>query len=230
MMSAISVVIPVVNEEALISACLKKVRALGPWLEMVVVDGGSTDRTAVVAQEEQAVVINSPPGRGRQLNRGAAKATGDILVFLHVDTVLPDQAFRQIQDLFAKKETQVACFRLKFDHGHWLLKLYSFFTRFDSVFTRFGDQVIVVRREFFTQEGGFPEWPLFEDVEFFRRARRKTRVRQCPSSVVTSARRFLEGGMLRQQLKNCFLLCQFLRGVHPVKLAAFYPRKSVNGG
>jgi len=98
----------------------------------------------------------------------------------------------------------------------------AWFSRFDSVFTRFGDQGIVVRRPFYEQLGGFPPWPLFEDVEFLRRARRLTRGWSFPADVTTSARRFRRHGVLRQQLQNTRLLLRFLAGTSPERLAAEY--------
>jgi hypothetical protein len=117
---------------------------------------------------------------------------------------------------------RIGTFRLAFDAGGVFLRACAWLTRFDSVFTRFGDQVIVVRREFYAQLGGFPPWPLFEDVELLRRARRVARVWSLPACVTTSARRFHRHGTLRQQWRNARLLLRFLAGASPHALAAEY--------
>ena len=106
--------------------------------------------------------------------------------------------------------------------SHPFLRLCSWLTRFDSVFTRFGDQGIVVRRAFYTSLGGFPAWPLFEDVELLRQARRETRVWSLPAELTTSARRFRRCGPVRQQMRNGRLLVRFLLGTAPDVLAREY--------
>ena len=111
---------------------------------------------------------------------------------------------------------------MRFDLKHWFLNISGYLTRFDSILTRFGDQCIVVRKDFFNELGGFPDWPLFEDVEFLRRARKRTRIQSFPLEVVTSARRFKKNGIYRQQIFNGLLVLQYLLGADVKKLAEKY--------
>lgn len=217
-----SVVIPTLNEEAIVGKQVGHVLALEPDVEVIVADGGSTDATASEAAGAGAVVVQGPRGRGSQLNVGAARATGDVLLFLHADTRLPANAFELLRGRFANEEVQIGTFRLAFDREHWLFALYTFFSGFDSVFTTFGDQCIVVRRSFFEALGGFPEWPLFEDVALLQKARQRTSVCSFPAAVVTSARRFEREGIVRQSLRNAWYVLRYLGGMSPWELAAKY--------
>lgn len=168
--------------------------------------------------------LRAPRGRGTQCNAGAARATGPLLLFLHDDTALPAEAPALVRDAFSDPKTQIACFRLRFDHQHWLLASYAFFSRFDSSLSSFGDQGILIRRSFFATIGGFPDWPLFEDVDLLGRARRRTRkrIKKLPAMVTTSAVRFLENGILRQQLLNAELMLRFSLGASPESLRRRY--------
>jgi len=218
----ISVIIPTLNEGARLAATLDQVRAVLPAAELIVADGGSADDTPAIARAAGALTVMAPRGRGPQLAAGAEAAHGHLLLFLHADTTLPADAAEVLDRAFADRRTLIGTFRLGFDVGGRFLKTCAWFTRIDSVFTRFGDQGIAVRRDFYAQLGGFPAWPLFEDVELLRRARRITRVASFPASVITSARRFERRGHLRQQCRNGWLLCRFLTGACPHRLAAEY--------
>jgi hypothetical protein len=147
---------------------------------------------------------------------------GSILIFLHADTTLPHEAFVVLNNIFADPKVKIGTFRLRFDNDNWFLRVCGYLTRFDSILTRFGDQCIVVRRNFFDELGGFPEWPLFEDVDFLRRARRRTRIHSFPAEVLTSAHKFKKNGPIRQQIKNGSLILKYLAGVSPEKLAMEY--------
>ncbi len=167
---------------------------------------------------------HAPRGRGTQCNAGARRARGAILVFLHDDTQLPADAWARIEAAFTDPQVGVACFRLRFDRRHALLRIYAFFSRFDSVWTTFGDQGIVVRQTTFEALGGFPDWPLFEDVELTRRARRARCLVKLASSVTTAATRFERNGILLQQWHNAVSLVRFLRGASPWALAQVYEK------
>jgi rSAM/selenodomain-associated transferase 2/rSAM/selenodomain-associated transferase 1 len=223
-----SVIIPTLNEAAVIAACLEHVQALSPDIEIIVADGGSGDDTVAIARQNGAVVCLSPPGRGLQCNTGAAQASGDILLFLHADTALPPDALVSIASIFRDEKVRIATFGIKFGIEHRLLKLYSWLARLNLPFSRFGDQCIVIRKTLFRSLDGFRNWPLFEDADLIRRAGRLTRVEWLPGEATTSAHRFLENGILRQELRNIFLTIQFILGVSPQKLAHKYRRQ--NGG
>ncbi|MBM2841042.1 MAG: glycosyl transferase family 2 [Bacteroidetes bacterium] len=220
----VSVIIATLNEAQAMGACLQSVHAAGATPEIIVVDGGSTDATVAIAREGGALVLRSPAGRGMQFNVGARYATGDVLVFLHADTLLPENAFLMLRQKFSDPRVQAGTFRMKFSSSYFLLRLYAYFTRFDSVFTSFGDQGIAIRRSFLNVIGGFPEWPLFEDVCLLQKARKRVRVHSFPATVTTSARRFLTNGILRQQIRNAVYLLLYLLGVPPAQLARMYYR------
>ncbi|MBF0385467.1 MAG: TIGR04283 family arsenosugar biosynthesis glycosyltransferase [Candidatus Omnitrophica bacterium] len=217
-----SVIIPALNEAGHIAACIKMVRAINSPVSIIVVDGGSRDQTALIAEQAGAQVIRCQPGRGFQCNCGAKIAEGGILIFLHADTYLPHNTFTMLNDLFSNPKVKIGTFRLRFDSDNWFLRICGYLTRFDTILSRFGDQCIVVRRSLFDELGGFPQWPLFEDVDFLRRARRKTKIHSFPAEVLTSARKFKQNGPIRQQIKNGILILKYLAGVSPEKLAKEY--------
>ena len=217
-----SVIIPTLNEEPNIRRCLAHVRTIDPDVEIVVADGGSADRSLHIAEEAGAVVCRSGCGRGIQMNAGAALASGDILLFLHADTRLPPETFRVLREFFEDENVQVGTFRVAYDARHPLLDMYTRIARYDSMFSSFGDQCIVARRRFFESLGGFPQWPLFEDVHFLRMARRNTRIYKFPATVTTSARRLRENGFVRQLGRDVWYIVQYWLGVPAEQLAAKY--------
>jgi rSAM/selenodomain-associated transferase 2 len=217
-----SVIIPTLNEEENIRDTIRKVYDLNPDAEIIVADGRSEDNTARIAHEENAIVIDSRRGRGPQCNAGVANASGNILLFLHSDTILPQDAFKILKKSFQDENVQIGTFRVVFEPKHWLLDITAYFLRFDSVITRFGDQCIVVRKSFFDDMGGFPDWPLFEDTQILRVARRRTRIHFFPGTVITSSRRFVEKGVMTQLLRNLWYMFLYLVGVDPRELARRY--------
>jgi rSAM/selenodomain-associated transferase 2/rSAM/selenodomain-associated transferase 1 len=218
----ITVLIPALNEGLQIDQTIRAVMSALPTARVLVVDGGSSDQTVAVAKAMGADVVSSSRGRGVQLAAGAALAHTEWLLFLHADTILPEAASEVIAKFATKRDAHIATFRLKFDQPGWFLRAGCWFTRFDSVFTRFGDQGILVRRTFYESVGGFRDWPLFEDVEFLQRARRQTKIHSLPADVITSARRFRARGIYRQQWLNACLVLRYLCGASPEKLAAIY--------
>ena len=217
----IAVIVPVLNEAAQIGGLLDDLRR-HDFAERIVVDGGSDDGTAEIAQSSGATLLRTARGRGAQLNAGAAAARSEILLFLHADTRLPDASCDRIRAVLGDATVVAGCFRLSFDMTHPMLSLYAKASAFDSVFTTFGDQAYFVRGPVFREIGGFPEWPFLEDVELRRRLKRRGRFVKSDARVVTSARRFRSGGIVRQQLKNSLVLCAFLAGVPAVRLAKWY--------
>jgi rSAM/selenodomain-associated transferase 2 len=219
-----SVIVPTLNEAAEIGACVARLRALGPQWQVIVADGGSRDGTPQLAAAAGAAVVTAPRGRGPQLAAGAAVAAAEILVFLHADTQLPTDVTALLTQAFADPRLQVAKFRLSFDQADPLLRLAARMMWVDSLLTSYGDQGIVMRRSLYQQLGGFREYPLFEDVDLFARARRLSRVRVLPARVITSARRFRRHGTLRQLLFDVLLWLQYLAGVSPHAIARRYER------
>jgi rSAM/selenodomain-associated transferase 2 len=223
-MSYLSVIVPTLNEETHIGACITALRASDPSIQIIVADGGSRDQTVAQAIAVGATVVSAPRGRGPQCNAGAAAANGELLLFLHADTSLPAGAYGLLRDTFANPRVAIAKFRLSFDTRHPILDLVARVMWVDSRFSSYGDQGIVIRRDLFHALGGFPEWPLFEDVRLFELARARTRVHVLPAAVVTSARRFQANGALKQLLFDVMLWIAYVAGVSPFAIAARYER------
>lgn len=173
------------------------------------VDGGSTDQTVQVAAE-WCPVVNSEKGRARQMNVGAEKARGDVFLFLHADTTLPEKGLEKIRQAMAQGYL-AGRFRMRFDDSRWLLRLYASYTRFH--FFSYGDQGFFIRRDLFEKMGGFREDVPFEDIDFYRRLLKVTRPVILKDSVITSARRFIAMGCLKQKFINLFLVALYYLGI-----------------
>jgi rSAM/selenodomain-associated transferase 2 len=189
----ISVVIPALNEADFIGATLTHLHAQvgGAPREIIVVDGGSTDATVAIAQEHGATVINAPRGRGSQLAAGARQATGQVLWFLHADTLPPPSAAATIRETLADPRVIGGSFRPQFDGGGRSARLLTWlYPHLGLLGLRYGDAGLFFRREVYEHAGGFAPHPIFEDLDLVRRVRRWGRLRALPDQVVTSSRRF----------------------------------------
>ena len=219
----ISVILPVLNEEKTIGPTLASVMALHPH-EIIVVDGGSTDRTRRISVDAGAKVLMTGPGRARQMNRGALDATGDLLLFLHADTRLPASAFRNIESALSDARYLGGRFDVELDSDRWLLKAVGFMISLRSRLSKVGtgDQAIFVRREILAELGGFPDMPLMEDIAFCRMLKRAGEVACLRSKAVTSARRWEADGVWRTIFKMWTLKLLYLAGVPPARLKRFY--------
>ena len=216
----ISVVIPALNEASCIEVTLSRLKGLNP-LEIIVVDGGSDDDTREISAR-YARVLTSSRGRAKQMNAGAAVTRGDILLFLHADTLLPDDAFEVIQHALIRDGAESGTFRLKFDRPTPLLKFYSFCTRFRLPRFCFGDRALFVTKEVFHAIGGYEDLPIFEDLDLTQKLNARGRFAFLSSYVTTAARRFHQHGPLRQQLLNSYLWIRYFFGASPGALARHY--------
>lgn len=223
-MSKYSVIIPTLNEEKYLPPVLEQLKNIDEDLEIIIADGGSEDNTVKIAERFNVKVCKSEKGKGIQLNNGAGCATGDVLIFLHADTFLPVNAFSLINEYLLVRRVHIATFKMKFDKQSLLMDIYSWFTKFDSIFTTFGDQALVIRRDFFNKLNGFPNLTIFEDVELCRKARSKTKIYKLPAFVTTSARRFELRGILKNQLLNGLYIIQYLVGIEPDNIYKKYFR------
>lgn len=218
----ISYIIPTLNEEASLAETLKSVMAQPGNKEVIIVDGGSIDKTLEIAREIRCQIIESSPGRGVQLNHGADIAKGDILLFLHADTTLPFGASLEVESQLGKPSTIAGSFRLEFKPSSSALRLYSLCTAINNSFFTFGDQGLFLKRSAFYAIGKFKPYPILEDVDFQIRTRRMGRFAKSHLLVTTSSRRFRRHGVIRQQLLNLCIIAAYHAGVQPQKLSQFY--------
>lgn len=212
----ISVIIPVLNEEKTILKTLESVNAQHPH-EVIVVDGGSQDQTVLVASKE-ARVLSSVKGRAEQMNAGARAASGDIFLFLHADTLLPEKGLTLIQEALQRGE-RGGRFCMRFDDRRWSLRLMELYTCLPCF--SYGDQGFFAEAELFHELGGFSTVAALEDVDFYRRLRKKIKPVILPAEVITSARRFVGVGCWRQKWINLFLMGLYYAGIDMTK----YKRK-----
>ena len=187
----ISVIVPVLDEEKTIAATLQALVALSPH-EVIVVDGGSGDRSREICQRFGVKLFTAERGRARQMNYGAARARGDVLIFLHADTRLPSSAFDDIAAAMRDPHYVGGRFDVELAGAHWMLKVIGALINCRSRATKIatGDQALFVRREVFERMGGFPDIALMEDIAFCRALKRLGALACLRSRVVTSARRW----------------------------------------
>lgn len=219
----ISVIIPILNEAKTIAATLLALTQLKPH-ELILVDGGSSDGTPTICRQFNVEVLTAPRGRAAQMNYGARRATGNVLLFLHADTRLPLTAFDDIRNALGDPRFVGGRFDIQLDGDHWMLRvigaMISLRSRLSKVGT--GDQGIFVRREVFQRMGGFPEIPLMEDIALCRALKRLGEVACLRSKVITSARRWESDGVWRTIIRMWTLRLLYLAGVSPVWLKKFY--------
>ena len=217
----ISVVIPTLNEESHIEKTLLSVIKQEGDYELYVVDGGSSDNTVAIARK-YACVINSKRGRAIQMNAGTMSCKGDILLFLHADTLLPDNAFREIRKRVQDDTVVGGSFYIAFDADNFILRGVSFITRFNFRLSHFGDQGIFVRRDIFQSLHGYKNMPIMEDYDFCKRLRAQGKVILIRMPVISSARRFIKKGVIRQLLINKFVVLAYWAGVDIQTIKRFY--------
>jgi len=229
----ISVIIPTLNEERTIMATLAHTAALG-FDELIVVDGGSLDQTPVLVEsyrrrtqspaQSPVRLVTAPCGRARQMNEGAKTSRGEILLFLHADTQLPDDAKTMIDTTLADQRMVGGQFDVRFDRpsmwGTIISRMMNWRSRLSGIAT--GDQALFVRRPIFEQMGGFADMPLMEDIEFSRRLKRKGATAALTATVTTSFRRWEQHGPLRTILLMWTIRFLYWVGISPSHLVEWY--------
>ena len=187
----ISVIIPTLNEELSLPATLAAVFRMKEQPEIIVIDGGSSDKTVEIAGKSGAKIVQTEAGRGRQLDAGAKAASGDVFWFLHADTLPPENACEQILRALKDEQTIGGNFEIRFDGeslaARFLTWLYPKLRALDLCY---GDSAFFARRAAYERSGGFADLPLFEDVEFYRRLKKHGRFVHLKSVVTSSSRRF----------------------------------------
>ena len=221
----ISIIVPALNEaDGIIAvlAGLAPLRARGH--EVIVVDGGSSDKTAALSRGAADRVVAAPGGRASQMNAGAALARDEVLLFLHADTRLPENADARILQGLAESGRAWGRFDVRIEGGNRLLPVIAFLMNLRSRATGIatGDQAIFVRREAFEGAGRFPALELMEDIALSRSLKRLSRPLCLADKAVTSGRRWERRGVLRTVLLMAWLRLAFFFGAAPAKLARLY--------
>ncbi len=224
-MDKVSIIIPVWNEEKNIAKSLQtlqSLRLLGH--EVIVVDAGSSDNTPVIAHPfVDRLIIIKKKERATQQNIGAKQAKNNILLFLHADTLLPENAITLIQQAIHKKYVW-GRFNVCFTHSAWIFRIIATLMNWRSCLTGIatGDQGIFVQRDVFLQLGGFAKIPLMEDIELSQRLKSLTRPSCLKASVLTSSRRWEQQGVIKTILLMWGLRLAYFMGVSPQRLSQYY--------
>lgn len=217
----VSVIIPTYNEEETIRTLIETLTPMKHKVEIVFVDGGSTDRTLALIPPE-FVVLTGVKGRARQMNYGAKESHGDVLFFLHCDSILPETALKEIEEVM--KNYSAGCFGVKFPSKHpWMLYCRVMSNRRARRGIMFGDQGIFIRRELFMEQGGFPDMPIMEDYQFSLDLKaRGIKTGMTKSRICTSDRRFREGGRWRTMCYMRWLRRMYRKGTDIETIAQLY--------
>ena len=224
----ISIIIPAKNEVVQLPVLLNYLNTVPGKehiAEIIVSDGKSTDDTVRIAKLYGAkVVVNEQAGRGRQMNAGAKSATGNILYFLHADSIPPIGFVKDILEKIHSGHV-AGCYRLRFDDDHWFLKANAWFTRFNVNAVRFGDQSLFVTKTVFETIGGFREdLIIMEDQEIIHRIRTKGKFAVIAGYVTTSARKYRVNGIYRMQGIFFYIYFAYVVGASQQKLVSIYKK------
>lgn len=221
MTHAVSVIIPALNEAPVIGRAIRSALDAGAG-EVVVADGGSEDGTAAAAIEAGARVVTTPRGRGVQLNAGAAASLGGVLVFLHADGALPRGATEQIEEALRDASVVGGNFRIDFGSSAHARFLAAFYHVIRQLTVYYGDSAIWCRRDQFEAVGGFPPYPLMEDLKMVHLLGRRGRMAYLPGPVSASPRRWQQGGLARTWASWVVIQTLYFYNVPPERLARLY--------
>jgi rSAM/selenodomain-associated transferase 2 len=219
----VSIIIPTFNEASCLGQTLHALRAQQP-LEIIVTDGGSTDATCEQAKAADRLLLGSP-GRAAQMNRGAAAARGEVLLFLHADCSVQPGSLPCVEHCLDRPGIAAGCFRMAVQAEGWAFRLidYCATARVHVTGLIYGDQGLFLKRRLFEEIGGFPSLRFMEDVFISKTLCRHGRLAVLNQKILVSPRRWQRMGVLRQTLRNWVLTALAMAGVHPDRLARFYP-------
>lgn len=222
---ALSIIIPTLNEEDVLGRTLTQLQHKKNC-ELIVVDGGSTDTTLTLARNAGCKIISSHKGRGRQMNIGAAEATGEVLLFLHADTLLPDNFPALILGAISWPAVAAGAFSLAIDSPSRSLAAIAYMANLRSRYLHipYGDQALFTSRSMFTAIGGFPEMEIMEDFVFVQNIKKEGKIIILPERATTSARRWQNMGIIRTTLINQLIVCGYSLGIAPARLSRWYRR------
>jgi rSAM/selenodomain-associated transferase 2 len=223
---SLSIVIPTLDEHDNLPAVLASCHPPGD-VEIIVVDGGSTDGTCELARQSGVTLVSSERGRGRQMNVGASMAKGEILLFLHGDTILPRGYHAQIHSVLALPGIVAGAFQLSINGKLLSLRAIEKVVNLRSKILQmpFGDQAFFIRRSVFEQVGGFREIAIMEDFDLIRALRKRGQIGIAEGSVLTSGRRWERLGPWITTFMNQIAILAYLLGISPVNIAKLYFRK-----
>jgi rSAM/selenodomain-associated transferase 2 len=222
--SMISIIIPVLNEAATIKPTLSQLQKQ-PGVEIIVVDGGSQDNTVNLAQQTGVKVITVVgKNRAAQMNAGADIATGEVLLFLHIDTQLPPDFLDLATKILKQPGVIASAFELAIAGENLALRWIEILVKLRShlLSLPYGDQAIFLKKQTFAQLGGFADLPIMEDFEFMQRLKRQGKIAIAPAQVTTSDRRWQKLGIWQTTLINQLMIAGYYLGVSPTKLSNFY--------
>lgn len=223
----ISVILPVLNEGENINDAIGHLRNLryNGGIEIIVVDGDPLESTIKTIRHQGVITATSGKGRARQMNRGAAIASGEVLIFLHADTLLPDNALMKVRAAMEDVRIAAGAFDLGISSDRGIFRITERYVALRTRLTRtpFGDQAIFIRRSYFEKIGGYRDVPLMEDVELMKRIRKRgDLIRLIQDKVMTSPRRWEQEGILYCTFRNWMLQLLYFCGVSPERLVKFY--------
>ncbi len=222
----LSIIIPTLNEEKKLPQLLDVLLPLTyNYDEIIVVDAESSDKTISIAKEYGVKTITSDKTcRAYQMNLGAHEAEGDVYYFVHAD-VIPPETFRKDIDTVLDQGGEAACYKFEFDKRHPMLKFNSWWTQFNFMFCRGGDQTLFVRKEIFNNLNGFDEeYIIMEDFDFIKRLKKKFKFSIIQKPVIVSARKYERNSYLKVNLVNLWSYWSFMLGRSPEKIKAFYKK------
>jgi len=223
---SISVIIPTLNEADCVCELVEYLyqHKEDSLAEIIVVDGKSSDNTVAMAEKAGANVMISPKrGRANQMNLGSRKANGDILYFVHCDTFPPTTYLKDIQNA-VYSGYPMGCFQTKFDTDRPLVKTNSWWSQFDFLFCRGGDQTLFVTKAGFTELNGYKEMLIMEEYDFLIRARKKYPFKIIPTRVLVSARKYANRSYVKVQFANAVVFNMFRFGVPQERLVRTYKK------